>query len=210
MTKITSVQQEQAPMHKVNLFDQSMCVINFNKHFEVKEQMSRIVNDIAQTSMNANNYHHTDVYQSPPGLQMNNGFDCLLRSPEMQEFVQLKTKELVIPAEKYLVCDNMWVTFIPPGGMLRSRDYEGVFFGSYFLHSPADSGMVTIESLTPSSYYLKLGNVQNNEFNNNVRAFNMPEASIFLVPSYLRLGTTTNTSNEVAVQINFTLDIVDR
>lgn len=210
MTKITTLEQEQATMHKVNLFDHSMSVLNFSKHFEVKEQISKIVNDIAQTSMNANNYHHTDVYQSPPGLQMNNAFDCLLRSPEMQEFVQLKTQEFVIPAEKYLVCDCMWVTFIPPGGMLRSKEHEGVFFGSYFLHSPADSGMITIESLTPNSYYLKLGNVQNNEFNNNIRAFNMPEAAIFLVPSFLRSGTTTNTSNEVAVQINFTLDIVDR
>jgi len=210
MSKITSTEQEQSTMHRVSLFDQSMCVLNFQDHFANKEQISRVVNDIAQTSMNANNYHHTSVYQSPPGLQMNNVFDCLLHSPEMQEFVQLKSQELIIPAEKYLVCDNMWVTFIPPGGMLRSKENEGVFFGSYFLHSPADSGMITVESLTPSSYFRKFGNVQNNEHNHNVRAFNMPEASIFLLPSYLKVGTTTNTSEEVAVQINFTLDIVDR
>lgn len=210
MTKITSAEQEQASLHTVNLFDQSLNVLNFRGHFDNKETMSRVVNDIAQTSMNANNYHHTDVYQSPPGLQMNNAFDCILTSPEMQEFVTLKSQQLIIPSEKYLVCDNMWVTFIPPGAMLRTRDHEGLFFGSYFLHSPADSGMITVESLTPSHYYSRLGNTQNNEFNHNVRAFNMPEASVFLMPSYLRVGTTTNNSDEVAVQLNFTLNVVDR
>lgn len=197
-------------LNKINLFDQSLVTIDLSIHKEIKEHASKVVEDIANNAMNTNNFHHSSVHQTPPGLQMNNAFIPILQSQEMEDFVSVKTSEYILPAEKELACLNMWATIIPPGGILLPKSYQGLIYGSYFLHSPQNSGMYTIEALTPSSYFNGLGNVMHNEHNHNLRAFNMPEGGIYLAPSYLRFGTTTNGSDSVAIQINFVLDVIDK
>lgn len=202
--------QHQSFIQKVPMFDQSLYVIQLNEHFNVKDKLSKVIDDISQKSMNTNNFHHTLVHQTPPGLQMNNAFDVILSSQELQDFANTKAQDYTIPAEKHLVCTNMWATIIPPHGMLRPKSYDGLLFCTYFLHSPSDGGMYLLESNMPPNYFEKLGSVTVNEYNHFIRSVNMPEGCIYAVPSYLKSGTTSNMSDDIVVQINFTLDVVDR
>lgn len=197
-------------MEKITLFDHSLFVLQFHKHEENKKKYMSIIEDIKASSMNTNNFHHTSVYQSPPGLQMNNAMDDLINSQEIQTYCKQKIHDVILPKDKNFACTSMWATIIPPGGQLVPKTYEGAFYGSYFLHSPADSGMISFYDEVPSLYFEKFGNVLHNEHNHNIRLLNMPEAGIFLVPSFQRVGTTTNTSEEPNIQLNFILDIIDK
>lgn len=196
-------------MQKVTLFDESLHAVEYDKHAETKKKFVQIIEDIKATSMNTNDFNHTLVYQSPPGLQMNNAFHNLITCEGMQNYSKQKTHDVILPRDKKFAITSMWATIIPKYGQLLPREHEGVYYGTYFLHSPAESGMISFYNNVHDSWYSKFGNVIHNEHNHNTHLLNMPEGGIYLIPSYTKVGTTTNMCDDPNVQINFVIDVVD-
>lgn len=197
-------------METISLFDNSLTVVEYSQHQAEKQRFLEIVEDVRQTSVNTNYFNHTIVYQSIPTLHMNNAFNKLIYSDELINYCSKKAHDVVLPRDKKFSCISMWATFIPPYGQLLPSAHQGVFYGSYFLHSMPDSGMISFHNDVPDSYFEKFGNVIHNQHNHNIQTLNMPEGGIYLIPSYLKTGTTTNMSENTNIQINFVLDIIEK
>ena len=197
-------------MQDINLFDNNLTVIEFEKHAANKQKMFDVVHDISMESVNANNGHHTMVYQTAPGLQINNAFQDLLNSENLKSFCERKTQETILGRDKKFVCNSMWATMLPKYSQMSRHTVEGIYHGIYFLHSAPDSGMMTFYSRVEDSYFNKFGNTIKNEFNSNKQILNMPEGAIYLVPSYIDISTSTNMTDETTVCIQFILDIAEK
>jgi len=196
-------------MQKITLFDESLHAVEYDKHAETKKKFIQIIEDIKATSMNTNDFNHMLVYKSPPGLQMNNAFHDLITCKGLQDFSMQKIHDVILPKDKKFAITSMWATIIPKYALLVPKEHEGVYYGTYFLHSPTESGMILFHNNIDDSWYSKFGNTINNEHNHNVRSLNMPEGGIYLIPSYTKVGTSTNMYDDPNVQINFVIDIVD-
>lgn len=197
-------------MQLLNLFDTSLWALEYENHNEQKDKILRVVEDIYNTAPNTNSFNHSLVYQSTPDFQFNNVIKDLVSSECIHNFCQQMAANIILPHEKKFAITSMWFSIIPPYGEILPHEAEGVFFGSYFLHSPAAAGMIGFYSAVSDLYYSKFGNMIHNEFNHNKRMFNMPEGGIYCVPSYVKTMTTTNMSEETSIQINFVLDIVEK
>ena len=196
-------------MKKVTLFDESLYAVDYDKHSETKKKFLDIVDDLQRSSMNVNAGHHTLVHQTPPGLQVNNAFHHLVTCTGIQNFSKQKRHDVILPKEKKFAVTSMWASLIPKHGQLLQKEHDGVYYGTYFLHSPPDSGMIIFYNNVSDGWYSKFGNIIHNEHNANTHLLNMPEGGVFIIPSYIKCGTTTNMSDNTNVQINFVIDIVD-
>lgn len=197
-------------MQDITLFDNNLTVIEFEEHAEQKQKMFNVIHDISTESVNANDGHHTLVYQTAPGLQINNAFQALLNSRNLKLFCDRKTQETVLGRDKKFVCNSMWATIIPKYGEISRHTVEGIYHGIYFLHSAPDSGMMTFYNRIEDSYYHKFGNIIKNEFNSNKQILNMPEGAIYLIPSYIDISTSTNMTDDKSVCVQFILDIAEK
>ena len=197
-------------MENVNLFDNSLTAIEYANHAEEKDWLLSIATDLKESCVNINNFNHSLVFQTVSTLHMNNAFNNFVTSNELKNFCSKKIHDCILPRDKKFSCTSMWATFIPPYGQLVPKEHDGVFFGSYFLHSPPDSTMMTFYSDVSDLYFAKFGNVLHNEYNHNIRTLSMPEGGIYFNPSYIKTGTTTNMSENTNVMINFVLDIVEK
>jgi len=197
-------------MKTITLFDNSLTVLQYSDHLKNKQRWCEIVEDVKQTSVNTNNFNHSTVFESVPTLHMNNEFNKFIYSDEIINFCSKKAHDIILPRDKKFSCVSMWATFIPPYGQLLPKEHDGVFYGSFFLHSPPDSGMIAFHNDVSDLYYSKFGNTIHNEFNHNIQILNMPEGGIYIVPSFLKTGTTTNMSEHTNIQINFVLDIIQK
>lgn len=197
-------------MQDIVLFDNNLTVLEFEKHTECKKSMFNVIQDIRAQSVNTNAGHHTLVYQTAPGLQINNAFQDLLNSENLKAFCERKTQETVLGRDKKFVCNSMWATVLPKYSQLSRHTTEGVFHGIYFLHSAPDSGMMTFYSKVEDSYFNKFGNIIKNEFNSNKQILNMPEGAIYLVPSFVDISTSTNMTDTETICVQFVLDIAEK
>lgn len=197
-------------MQTIPLFDHSLYAIEIQNHDNHKSVAMNVIHDLVEKTINCNNNHHISVHQTVPGLQMNNAFDFLVNDSSLSDFLVNRHRSLGLAAERDFNIVNMNALIVPPGGLLKVHDQYGFYNCFYFLHSPANSGMFVIDSNISSRFFELVGVTEQNEFNSHTRAFNMPEKACFILPSFLRAGTTTNTSNDTSVIIQFTLDIVEK
>jgi|SRR6056300_1091611 len=197
-------------MQTVPLFDHSLYAIEFENHKENKEKALKVIHDISQKSINCNNMHHAQVHQTVPGLQMNNAFKYVVKSQGLGQFAQQMHRNIGLPAERDLQVVNMCAYIVPPGAQLKMHDQYGFYSANYFIHSPANSGMFIIDSNIHCRFFELVGVTEQNEWNSHTRAFNMPESGCYIVPSHLKVGTTTNNSDDTAVILQFVLDVVEK
>lgn len=198
------------PVETINLFDTDLTIYEFGQHKELKPYLTQIVNDISTTNMNVNNTHHPDVYQSPPGLQINNAFKSLVESPEMIDFSNTRKQLTMLSEDRTFAIVEMWLTISPPKSMISLHRHYGLYHGMYFLHAPQGCGMLVLESDLPQSHFEKIGHVINNQYNSRTQTINMPEGGIFFIPSWMRHGSTANMTEDVRVSIDFIIDIVEK
>lgn len=195
---------------ELTLFDNNLHVYEYSKHEDSKAYLSRIAEDIANTNMNTNTYHHPLIYQSITGLQLNNAFKDLIESPEMKEFCIEKINAILPSTELTFAVTDMWLNIVPKHGQFNPHTHSGLFHGIYFLHVPENAGMMTFDSPAPFQYFENIGNPNINQFNSKRQTFSMNEGCIYIIPSHVTHGSTANLSEDNIVSFGFVMDLVER
>jgi len=192
------------------LFDNNLHVYEFGDHKDEKPKYSKLVEDIANTNMNVNDKHHHLVYQSPTGIQLNNAFHLLVESPEIKEFCQEKTHDIMPSSDSVFAITDMWLTIVPPNGSINFHNHNGLFHGMYFLHCRDNESTLVFNSGVENRYYESIGNPSPNRFNSRLQSINIIEGHIYFIPSHIEHNTTSNSSDDTRISINFNIDLIER
>lgn len=186
--------------------------IKVENHYNLKDNIMHIIQDLYQGNVNYNTSHHQSVWTSPSGLQSIHSFSPFVEGPEISYYASVMRDRYQIKSNKKIAITDMWVTITPPGGLLLPKPkIKSLVTGTYFVHTPQENASMNFRKPIDPHWFDKVYDPFNRTcYNSPESLIDMQEGYVYFYPSYIESYTTTNVSDQERITIDFVLDAVDK